>query len=128
MRFRPGFDSRRLHHYTMSIGPNTRTRVLQLANERCEACGRADVPLTMDHIHPRSKGGGKHWTNLMALCTRCQMIKGSRTLDEFGAWLDHDAFGAGTLRQRLRATGRWKYALRMTLRVTVAEQLRAKTG
>lgn len=36
-----------------------------------------EVLFTKDHIHPRSKGGKDHLTNLQTMCMVCNTIKGS---------------------------------------------------
>ncbi len=44
-------------------------------------CGeRFPTPeLTLDHIVPRSQGGGASWTNLVCCCVNCNVRKGGRT-------------------------------------------------
>ena len=42
---------------------------------------------TIDHIHPKSKGGDKmSWTNLCAACERCNTEKANRMLEEMSGW------------------------------------------
>jgi 5-methylcytosine-specific restriction endonuclease McrA len=44
------------------------------------ACGaRGD---SVDHLLPRSRGGGATWLNLVAACRRCNGVKADRTLEE----------------------------------------------
>lgn len=51
----------------------------------CAYCGgRAQ---TVDHIVPRSRGGGSTWTNLVSACSRCNERKGNRTPAEAGMQL-----------------------------------------
>jgi hypothetical protein len=38
----------------------------------------------VDHVLPRSRGGGTTWTNVVAACLRCNLHKGNRTTDEAG--------------------------------------------
>lgn len=47
----------------------------------CQYCGRAfpTPELSIDHVVPRSQGGGESWTNLVCACTRCNARKGGRT-------------------------------------------------
>lgn len=49
---------------------------------RCAYCGRSDVPLTLDHIIPKSQGGKDTWENLITACTYCNNKKGDRTPSE----------------------------------------------
>lgn len=62
--------------------PPTRRTVLQRDGHRCAYCaGPAD---TVDHIHPRSRGGVHEWTNVVAACSRCNHHKADRLLSEIG--------------------------------------------
>jgi 5-methylcytosine-specific restriction endonuclease McrA len=49
----------------------------------CEGVFSAN-DLTLDHIHPKSKGGGSTWENLVACCFKCNNKKGSHTPEEVG--------------------------------------------
>lgn len=49
---------------------------------RCVYCrGPAE---TIDHVLPRSRGGGHVWENVVAACARCNHLKGDRTPAELG--------------------------------------------
>lgn len=68
----------------------TRVGVLQRDGYACAYCGRrAD---TVDHVLPRSRGGGDTWFNLVAACQPCNGRKGDRTPREAGLNLIRDAF------------------------------------
>lgn len=60
----------------------TRKNILKRDNHKCSYCGRGDLPLTLDHIIPKSKGGDDSWENLVAACMPCNNRKGDRTLEE----------------------------------------------
>jgi 5-methylcytosine-specific restriction endonuclease McrA len=47
---------------------------------------------TIDHIHPRSKGGKNTWENVTAACRRCNARKGDKTLDELGWTLERPPY------------------------------------
>jgi 5-methylcytosine-specific restriction endonuclease McrA len=49
----------------------------------CQYCG-ARHDLTFDHVVPRSRGGVTSWENVVAACSRCNLIKGSRSLRQAG--------------------------------------------
>jgi 5-methylcytosine-specific restriction endonuclease McrA len=51
---------------------------------RCQYCGRSTSHLTLDHVHPRYRGGGYSWENLVSACPQCNRRKGHRTLHEAG--------------------------------------------
>ena len=38
--------------------------------------------MTLDHVIPKSRGGGNEWTNLATSCFKCNLRKGNRTPDE----------------------------------------------
>ena len=71
----------RLPHRTV---PPTRAGVMLRDAYTCQYCG--DTPgryeLTVDHVVPRSKGGGHGWANLTTACKRCNHKKGNLLLEE----------------------------------------------
>jgi ATP adenylyltransferase len=62
------------------ISGTLRYEVLKRSKFHCELCGvSADVrALEVDHIQPRSLGGGDELSNLQALCYICNATKGNR--------------------------------------------------
>lgn len=60
-----------------------RSMVLSRDGERCSYCGAVGVPLQLDHIHPRSKGGSDEPDNLTPACKPCNTSKGAKTLEEW---------------------------------------------
>lgn len=60
---------------------------------KCQYCGdRFPTPeLTFDHVMPRSRGGLTEWTNVVAACAPCNMLKANRTPQEAGMPLIQDA-------------------------------------
>ncbi|AFY62258.1 MULTISPECIES: HNH endonuclease [Cyanophyceae] len=72
----------RLRHYvTMPYKeiPLTRRNILHRDGHACQYCGYSGDELTLDHIIPRSRGGGDTWENIVTACVRCNVRKGSRT-------------------------------------------------
>jgi len=57
----------------------SRKNILRRDSHRCQYCGRGDVPLTVDHIIPKARGGTDSWENLVCACVRCNNKKGDRT-------------------------------------------------
>lgn len=53
---------------------------------QCQYCGRhfPTADLSIDHVTPRSLGGGDTWENLVCACIRCNARKGGRTPDTAG--------------------------------------------
>lgn len=62
----------------------TRRNILKRDGHKCAYCGRGDLPLTIDHVIPKSKGGDDTWENLVAACLPCNNKKGDRTPEEAG--------------------------------------------
>ncbi len=60
----------------------TRKNILRRDSYKCSYCGRSDLPLTIDHVIPKSKGGSDSWENLVCACTFCNNKKGDRTPEE----------------------------------------------
>ena len=50
----------------------------------CQYCAKrfSYSELTMDHIIPKSRGGDKSWTNIVASCRKCNSAKGNKTPQE----------------------------------------------
>jgi 5-methylcytosine-specific restriction endonuclease McrA len=58
-----------------------RTRIYKRDNYECVYCG-SNKDLTLDHVTPKSRGGGNEWTNLVTSCFKCNLKKGNKTPDE----------------------------------------------
>lgn len=66
----------------MNISPS-RSMIYKRDNNTCQYCG-AKSKLTIDHVIPRSKGGGDTWENLVVACSSCNTKKGSMMLEQTG--------------------------------------------
>ncbi|MFP4502932.1 MAG: HNH endonuclease [Candidatus Hydrogenedentota bacterium] len=64
--------------------PFTRRNIFTRDDHRCQYCGKRfpKQELTIDHVTPRSRGGGDTWENLVLACVRCNVRKGNRTPEE----------------------------------------------
>ncbi|HEX2962574.1 MAG TPA: HNH endonuclease [Ignavibacteriales bacterium] len=60
----------------------SRRNILKRDMYKCAYCGRSDLPLTVDHIIPRARGGEDNWENLITACIVCNNRKGNRTPEE----------------------------------------------
>jgi len=68
----------------------SKRQVLIRDNRKCAYCGQfAD---TIDHVHPRSKGGGNTWDNLVAACRSCNHKKGNKLLSETNLVLQFEPY------------------------------------
>ena len=59
----------------------SRRNVMRRDHFKCQYCSSASH-LTIDHVMPRSRGGGDSWENLVTACTHCNTRKGNRTPEE----------------------------------------------
>jgi 5-methylcytosine-specific restriction endonuclease McrA len=61
----------------------TRRAVFARDSWTCQYCGTT-AHLTVDHVIPRSRGGGSEWENIVTSCAPCNRRKGNRTPVETG--------------------------------------------
>ncbi len=64
-------------------GYEVREYLLAKYSRCCSYCGVTDVPLNIDHIHSRSRGGSDRISNLTLACIPCNEKKGARPVEEF---------------------------------------------
>ena len=65
-------------------GYEVREYLLEKWGRKCAYCGKLNVPLEIDHIVPKSKGGSNRISNLTIACHGCNQTKGNQTAKEFG--------------------------------------------
>jgi hypothetical protein len=51
---------------------------------QCAYCQMSGVPLQVEHLIPKSRGGSDRASNLVIACDPCNKRKGTRTAEEFG--------------------------------------------
>lgn len=58
-----------------------RRNIFARDNNQCQYCGRKfpTSELSLDHVLPRSQGGGATWENIVCACVGCNVRKGGRT-------------------------------------------------
>ena len=58
-----------------------RRNIFARDNNQCQYCGRKFITseLSLDHVVPRSQGGGTTWENIVCACVQCNVRKGGRT-------------------------------------------------
>lgn len=64
-------------------GYECREYLLEKWNRQCAYCGVKDVPLEIEHIHPKSKAGTDRISNLCLACHKCNQYKGNRNIKDF---------------------------------------------
>ncbi len=65
-------------------GYEMREYQLEKWGRKCAYCGITNVPLEMEHIIPRQRGGSDRASNLAIACRVCNRKKGNQTAAEFG--------------------------------------------
>jgi 5-methylcytosine-specific restriction endonuclease McrA len=65
------------------VGYEVREYLLEKWGRKCAYCDAQDVPLEIDHIHPRSKGGSDRVSNLTLACRPCNQRKANRDVADF---------------------------------------------
>ena len=99
------------------FGYEVREYLLEKFGRKCVYCGTQSVPLQVEHIVPKARGGSNRVSNLTLACESCNKRKGNRTAEEFGHPKVHaqakkplkDAAAVNTTRwelyRRIQATG-----------------------
>ncbi|HEX6289214.1 MAG TPA: RNA-guided endonuclease IscB [Herpetosiphonaceae bacterium] len=65
-------------------GYEVREYVLAKWQRSCTYCGATNVPLEIEHLIPKSRGGSNRVSNLTLACHACNHRKGNQTAAEFG--------------------------------------------
>lgn len=86
------FDTQRMGNTQISgseyqqgtlAGYEVREYLLAKFGRRCVYCDAVGVPLNLDHVIPKSKGGSDRLSNLALACVPCNDEKGNRPVEEF---------------------------------------------
>ncbi len=96
------------------LGYEVREYLLEKWQRTCAYCKAKDVPLEVEHIVPKSRGGSDRISNLALSCHDCNQAKGNQTAEEYG----HPAVQAQA-RMPLKdtaAVNATRYKIRDTLR------------
>lgn len=74
------------HQTRPAMVPLTRRNVFLRDGFVCQYCESrlAVKDLSLDHVVPRSRGGGSTWDNLVTACRRCNRVKGHKLAAECG--------------------------------------------
>ena len=65
------------------FGYEVREYLLEKWGRKCAYCDAENIPLQIDHITPRSRGGSDRIDNLTLACCSCNQKKGSQTVEAF---------------------------------------------
>jgi 5-methylcytosine-specific restriction endonuclease McrA len=64
-------------------GYEVREYLLNKWDRKCAYCGVENVPLQVEHIHPKAKGGSDRISNLCLACEKCNLKKGTQDIKQF---------------------------------------------
>ena len=64
-------------------GYEVREYLLEKWNRECSYCNAKQVPLEVEHIVPKSKGGSNRVNNLTLACNSCNQRKGNQSIEVF---------------------------------------------
>jgi 5-methylcytosine-specific restriction endonuclease McrA len=72
----------------------TRRNLMMRDQHQCQYCAKRPPirDLNIDHVVPRSRGGGDTWENLVTACRTCNLRKGWRTPEEANMRLQRRPF------------------------------------
>lgn len=65
------------------FGYEVREYLLEKWGRKCAYCDKTDVPLEIEHIVPKSKGGSNRISNLTLACENCNKRKGNKPVEKF---------------------------------------------
>ena len=64
-------------------GYEVREYLLYKWGRKCTYCERENIPLQIEHIAPRAKGGTNRVSNLCLACEKCNLAKGTKDIKDF---------------------------------------------
>jgi 5-methylcytosine-specific restriction endonuclease McrA len=64
-------------------GYEIREYLLEKWGRQCSYCAAKDIPLQIEHIHPRARGGTNRISNLCLACDKCNTAKGTQDITNF---------------------------------------------
>lgn len=71
------------HERGAPTGATVRDRLRAAWGGACAYCGRSGVPLNVEHVRPRSRGGSHRRSNLVLACVPCNRAKGVSPVRRF---------------------------------------------
>lgn len=64
-------------------GYEVKEYLLNKWNRKCSYCSVENVPLQVEHIEPKAKGGSNKISNLCLACEKCNKAKGAKDIKDF---------------------------------------------
>jgi len=78
----PGIEGEQYQQGELA-GYEIRNYVMDRGNHECAYCGAKEVPLEVEHVRARSKGGSNRVSNLVPSCRPCNEAKGNMPVEVF---------------------------------------------
>lgn len=87
------FDTQKIRNFEISgkeyqqrtlLNYEIKEFLLEKFDRTCIYCGAKNIPLEIEHIIPKSRGGTNRIDNLTIACHSCNQKKGNKTAEEFG--------------------------------------------
>jgi 5-methylcytosine-specific restriction endonuclease McrA len=120
----PGIEGIQYQQGTLA-GYETKEYVLEKWEHRCAYCHAMGVPLEVEHIRPRSRGGSSRESNLTLSCVPCNQAKGTQDIRVF---LAHDPERLAHILAQAKASLRDVAVVNATRWVRLVCSKTAKTG
>ena len=79
---RPGIEGVEYQQGELA-GYEIRQYVMDRGEHRCAYCGAEGVPLQIEHVRPRSRGGSNRVSNLVPACEPCNTAKNAHPIETF---------------------------------------------
>ncbi len=65
------------------LGYEIREYLLNKWDRKCTYCKTENIPLQVEHIHPKARGGSNRISNLCLACEKCNLKKGTQNIKDF---------------------------------------------
>lgn len=65
------------------LGYEVREYLLNKWDRKCTYCKAENIPLQVEHIYPKAKGGSNRISNLCLACEKCNLKKGTQDIKDF---------------------------------------------
>lgn len=65
------------------LGYEIREYLLEKWGSKCTYCSKENVPLQIEHIVAKAKGGSNRISNLCLACPKCNQKKGTKSIEHF---------------------------------------------
>eukprot|EP01026_Neomeris_dumetosa_P027354 TRINITY_DN2223_c0_g3_i1.p1 TRINITY_DN2223_c0_g3~~TRINITY_DN2223_c0_g3_i1.p1 ORF type:complete len:201 (+),score=2.23 TRINITY_DN2223_c0_g3_i1:403-1005(+) len=82
MQLNPESEGKEYQHGTLH-GCEAKQYLLAKWKHQCAYCDAKGVPLHVEHVVPKAKGGSNRVSNLVIACQKCNQKKGVKSIEDF---------------------------------------------